>query len=1185
MPAKAENILNDLIARVARVRLWLVALGVLKTAAVGLACVCLYVGLYAWVDHHAHFGHAGRLAALLMFIVLLGVLSYVLVWALKRSMTYAYAANYVENRRSFDQQLVAAVEYFERGQDYPYSRALADQLVLQVDEAAREFHFDSTIKKWQGYVLAGLIVLGLLVVGLFVQQNVLYFSSYLSRLFRPLAKIEPVAATALESVTEDIVVARDAPVTLTAAVEGRTPESASLVLTPRGPDGAGDANALPERFEVRPAVDSQGNATLTATRSFDRLGRFSYQFEANGISSAAHTVKVCEPPSIKTMTATVSLPQREGVPAYTQPVKDGALEVLPNSTVELQVESTAPLREASMTMPGGQPAVQTLDGASSFSVRFPANAACSIQFTLTSADGLANREPQQLRLLLKADEPPQFKLLCPDGDYLTTDVASIPITFEVTDDFGLNAVQLYYELPGRGPTIIESKPAQGAKSMTLAHTLELEQYDLRVGDSILFYARATDIKTGQRAADVNSCSEIYFIEIRPYQQYWHPEGGGRPSSTPGAVPEDLITILEYTRAVLKKTWTLANASLPANENASRLDALRGDVEYCAQTLASTRDDPDNGFSEADKTALRKIGERYNDAAEKLKRRDANAALPPVRDAYRLLRQFIDELHLKWTPPQSGQSAPQDKPERVKLQEEPQNSELDKQRVENQLEKLQRKIDSLAREQKSLSADLNKALQQEQAASSGQSDSASSSSSNSSEQPSPGAARDSQQQSTKGTKAADAKTPRQMREDKQAAGETGPSEGQKGNEQGDSAKSPAAQGQSTSAQAQSQDSNQSSTQQGSSAGSPGKPQTSSASQPGSAQANSQGGKDSGTPQGSSPGSSGTPQKSSASQAGSAQANSQGGKDSGTPQGSSPGSPGTPQNSSASQPGSAQANSQGGKESGAPQGSSPGSTGAAQSSRAGEARSADSQGQGQAGAAMDARLRMLEAKQKAIREQASQVQTELQQLAATEVTAQGRAKDEAQKHVAQAVEDMKEFEKRLADARYEATPSQEKTGLSDSAESARRQLVEAGQVIRQGLSGDKPKTAAEQARDLAEQLAADADALDESLSPADRQRMLERLDAAKRLLQSHPDPQWANISGGGTSSGALVYTQGGATTPAETARMLARQFWSIAIEARQKELPPFAEQPSDVEFFKAEKEFFEKAARFSQPPTKK
>jgi hypothetical protein len=1091
MAGQAENILEDLIGRVAGVRRWLVALSALKTGAVGLACVCFYVGLYAWLDHHAHFGHAGRLLALLVLLGLLAVLAYCLARALKRRITYAYAANYVENRRSFDQQLVAAVEYFERGRDYPYSRALAEQLVLQVDEAARGFRFDSTIDKWQGYVLAGLIALGLFVVGLFVQQNVLYFSSYLSRLLRPLAKIEPVPATVLHAMTEDLVVPRDSPVTLVAAVQGRAPESATVLLTPQ------DTNAPPESIDVHPTVDPQGNVTLAATRTFDTLGQFTYQFQAGGVSSEAHTVKVCEPPSIKSMTATVSVPQSrsQGGTTYTQQVKDGTLEVLPHSAIELQVECTAPLREVSAAMSGGQAIVQTSEGANSFSVQFPADAAGAMEFKLTSTDGIRNREPEQLHLRLKGDEPPQFKLLCPEGDCLATDVASIPITFEVTDDFGLEAVQLYCELPGRDPMLIASEAPQGAKSVTLTQTLELEQYDLRVGDSILFYARATDVDTGQRTADANSCSEVYFIEIRPYRQYWHPEAGGPPSATPGRVPEDLITILEYTRALLKKTWALANTSLPAGESASRLDALRGDVGYCARTLASVRDDPDNRFSESDKAALRRIGERYDAAGDELARHDADAALPPVRDAYRLLRQFIDELHLKWTPPQSGQSVPEEKPERIKLQEEPRSSEMDQQRVENQLERLQRKIDSLAREQKSLGSDLNKALQQEPAASSGRPDSASSSSAGSSGQSSPGAAQNQPNQAAETTPSADQKTPQHAREGKQAGGQ---------------AESPSAR-----SQAQSQGDSQSSAQEA----------------------------------------------------------------------SSPGSSGTSQDNQSSKGGSAQAKSQGGAESSMAQGSSSGSPGAERNGQPGQARPAGSPSEGKPSAAVDARLRMLEAKQKAIREQASQVQAELQQLPTMEVTAQGQARDEARKRVAQAVEEMKEFEEKLADARYEAAPSQDKAGLSDSVESAHRELAEASRAIRQGLSGDKSRTAAEQAREMAEQLAADADALDESLSPADRQRMLERLEAAKRLLQTNPDAQWANISGGGAASGTLVYTQGAAVTPAETARMLARQFWSIAIQARQKELQPFVDQPSDVEFFQAEKEFFEKAARFNQSPVKK
>jgi len=125
---------------------------------------------------------------------------------------------------------VAAVEYFERKEDYPYSRTLADQLVSRW--TSRRASFASILSSRSGratYWRAHRAEL--CVVGWFVQQNVSYFAAYLSRLLRPLAKIEPVPATVLTSATDDIVAARNDSVTLSAAIQGRTPESASLVLT------------------------------------------------------------------------------------------------------------------------------------------------------------------------------------------------------------------------------------------------------------------------------------------------------------------------------------------------------------------------------------------------------------------------------------------------------------------------------------------------------------------------------------------------------------------------------------------------------------------------------------------------------------------------------------------------------------------------------------------------------------------------------------------------------------------------------------------------------------------------------------------------------------------------------------------------------------------------------------------
>ena len=231
-------------------------------------------------------------------------------------------------------------------------------------------------------------------------------------------------------------------------------------------------------------------------------------------------------------------------------------------------------------------------------------------------------------------------------------------------------------------------------------------------------------------------------------------------------------------------------------------------------------------------------------------------------------------------------------------------------------------------------------------------------------------------------------------------------------------------------------------------------------------------------------------------------------------------------------------------------------------------------------------MLEARQKALQGEASQVQADLQQLPVSTSSPQGRTREQAQGHVGQAVEKMARFQEKLTETRYDSsTSTQEREDISALADSVSRELLEAGKAIRQGLSAGKPQTADAKAQDMAEQLAEDAQALEESLSPADRQRMLERLEAAKRLLATMAGPQWATVSGGGTPGGGHVYTRDAYMAPAEAARMLARQFWSIALEAREKEIPPVTDEPSDVEFFQAESEFFETAAKYTPPGTGK
>lgn len=1124
-----DDILHDLILRVRRVRRWLLALSVLRIAALGLACVSLYVIAYAWLDHRVHFGTLGRASSLVLFLVLIGLGAYFVVRVLRRDMTYANAANYIEGRHNFDQQLVAAVEYYEGRGDYPYSKALAAQLVRQVDVAVQGYRFDSTIAKWQGYVLAGFVLLCACVAGLFIRQNVLYLSSYLARLLQPFSAVEPVPATTLEPAVEDIVAGVDTPVTFDVGIEGRDPESVSLVVTRRDPNDA-NSPAQEERIELTRNVDPQGRTRFTATKSFDTAGRLQYRFETPDLRSDSHEIRVCELPSIDRVTAKVYPPgtPQDGADAngtsatqaqpYEVELGDEPLAVLPYSRVELTAQSSMPLREATVVGPDGRSVTQPLDGKDQFGFEFTADASSSVSLNGVSTDGLSGGEAKELRVVLKSDGRPELKLVSPEGDCLATDVASIPIVFEVTDDFGLESVQLLCELPGRDPVVLESVSPQGSGKITLTHVLELEQCDLHVGDSILFYARACDIATGGRLADVNACSEVYLIEIRPYRQYWHREENNSQSQpNPGPIAEDLITILEYTRAIVKKTWTLARSPGNAAEDGPRLDALAQDVQHCASSLTVIRDDPDAHFSDGDKAVMNEILASYESAKRGLESHDAEAVLPPVQEAYRILRMFIDELHLKWTPPQTGASSPQETPEKVKLQEQPQGPEMDEERVENRLQEMQQELDALARRQESLKADLAKAMRREKAA--------------------------------EGDKAGAGGQEQSGGEQSSFAqeGQSGPGEGQQGKQ--DSAK--------TSDSVNSDGSGSQAAQQ--SAGGEQSPSTGGQ----SGQAGQQGQSSQTQSEQSGPGQAGQ---------GQGQQDAQQGQSGEEQSGSSAGRQGE------GRPGSESADRQ----------SSGSGGGQGSGSRSADGRPENSSGRGDlssesggppsdGSAQADAQMRMLQARQKALREEASQMSESLGELPLSEGSSQGRAGRQAKGHLDEAVEAMKESEQRLADARYGSDDSSRAEDMAEPADSAAHRLAEAGRAIRQGLAHGPSDSSAE-AQEMAEQLAKDAAAYDESLSETEKRELQARLKAAERLLESMAGTQWTSISGGGGAGAGHVYTNDPHASPGETARLLARQFWSMALTGKERRSRPVEQEASDVEFFEAETRFFENAAKY-------
>jgi hypothetical protein len=1178
MPETAEDKLDALVGRVGKVRRWLVALAILKVAALCLVFASVYIGVYAWLDHRLNFGESGRVAALVLLVAGLGLMLHRLTKLLLRHVSCSGAANYIEGRISLNQQLVTAMEYYENKQEYPYSRALAEHLVIRVEKDCREFDFDSTVEKWKGYVLGAIILFGLATAWFYIRDNYLYFSAYFARLTHPVASVAPLPNTSLEPITEDIVAEPNSEVTFAAEIEGRAPELAKLVLVKLEPADAEEGQtAKPEEMQVRPTVKPRQTPRLEASRSFSETGRFKYRFETDSVATDWHELNICPAPEVESMTAKVAIPKNptrgEWIKPYTEQIDNQTLEVIHQSGVSLNVQATDKLKEVAITGLDGKTVTKQLNGAKEFDYHFNADRKGAIKFDLVNEKGLANENLPDLEVVVKTDEPPKFKLICPEGDYLTTDVASVPIRFEITDDFGLDSAKMLIEIPGYQPKQLVIPVEKGVRTKEYDHTIELEQYDLSVGDSILFSAEATDVDTGSVQANRTSSSEVYFVEIRPYRQNWRPKPGGGP--TPGGMPPpvELLNILEYTRAIVKKTWAMAGKPYPTEQDRSALDSIDNDVRYCAEQLAIIRDDSEYGFTEGHKIVLNAILQHYDRTSRYLAEHNANSALVPAKDAYRLLRKFIIELELQRNPPSSSQGQQPKQPDSVKMQENPEFSQYEKERIEAEIKKVQQELTKLTREQKNLKRTFENFLQQQA------------------------------QQKNASQETADGKSPAESGQEQSPGGQSGQqqdkttsdqkSEGSSGGQGGDSQK------------ASTEDKNASKGQSaGEGKGAADDPKTGDEQGSAESQADSEGQGGDTSKGAAEDARSGDQQQASGGQGqaasegqGASEGKGEAGKSGSDVQQEGQGGQGAAGSESE---GSEEGKGEGGKSGSGDQKEASGGQGDAEGQPSGKDASAQGRGrgnsessgeaqdgeQGQGGrqratADAEARLRMLQAKQRALQEQVARLKRDLQQLPQSSEGTGNQGRDEAQEHLDEAIARMDEFQEKLAEARYRAEMGRKESERAvELMESARREMDLAAQSLDGELNLSEEEKLAREAQKMAEQLAEDADALDESLTPEQEKDMLARLEAARRLLELMPEPQWTTTGPNrGTRSGAApVLTRGAQLAPAEAARHLARQFWSISIDARKRRQQLSEDEPSDVKFFGQENEFFENAARF-------
>lgn len=693
--------LQRIVARVDVVRKRLALTSVLRWSASFLGAILLFIVLYAWLDHHLHFGPLSRICALALLTTGTATALYRFAMAVRTHVALEHAARYIEHRNSYRQQLVATVEYYANRDDYAYSESLAHFMIRQVDHHTAQTDWSQLVPKWPRILSLAVIVLGALATAWMAWNNGSYFAHYIARLVQPTATIAPLPATALTLTDTDLVVVERSNFEVAATIAGKVPEEGHLLLMPRT-----NKEETPEakRIRLRPIKDDSGVDRFALLTQLP-LGEYTFQFETGDVQSATGAIRVRPRPELASLTAHVTPPAALGLPSYEEMVEEWKLEVIEGATVVLTLKGTVPL--ASGTVQAGEEEKQTLSSEEGPTLSYPftATTPIALAFTLTSEEGLLNDGLPPLAVTLLKDEAPHFTYDSPGSDYLATNVASIPLKFTVEDDYGITEAELVLEIDDQAPIRVPARIEGDGKSTTIRHLLELEEHNLRVGDTILVYATAKEAASALKKSDGITQSEVNFVEIRAYNQIVHQAAESVGSNiNPGRGMDgerlpNLLQVLEYTRAIMKKTWSLQNAT-PLDEEAERkADGIATDASFIADKVAKLKSTLQGRITPEQSREMGELSKELFSTGKAMREKRVGEALEPTKVAYRIARKLVDELEKKEVAPGSGSQ--REELDRIKLEEQVHLTRFEDEQVQWELKKLAEELDTLREKQKQL----------------------------------------------------------------------------------------------------------------------------------------------------------------------------------------------------------------------------------------------------------------------------------------------------------------------------------------------------------------------------------------------------------------------------------------------------------------------------------------------------
>ena len=619
------NVLQDLLRRARSRRQLLLSL---RGVAISLGVVAVLLLLTGWVAHRYRYNGGAlltlRIGALLM---VLATLYFALLRPLFKRISDARLARLIEEHSpGAEDRLVAAVEYSNT--ESRVSPALMSRLYQDANSVSATLDVGNVIRRSRLLIYGGAALASLLIFAGVLKWGPKEISEGVAQLVTPTTlaaspnafsiKVKPGTARVPKGSDQDIVATLvnfdSRQVTIFARPLGSKDDFQGQMMEP--------AKARTDfRFSIFNIQDSM-----------------EYFVESNTVRSEVFKLNVVDLPYVKQLDLTLNFPSFTNLPTKT--IEDGGdIAALKGTVATITAKLSGNVRAARIVFPDGKKTEMQVKGAD-FVGQLTVASDTSYYIELVSVDGEAYRGSNEYDISVLSDQPPVISFDKPGRDKKATNLEEVFTQARAEDDYGVVSMDLHFSINGGEEKTVnlQQLTRESARSLTGAYTFFLEEYHLKPGDFISYFAKARD-------ASNESTSDIYFIEVKPFEMEYKQsqQGGGNGQSgdqDQNALSRRQKDLIAATHRLVREgdKYTAQERKDGYEAVAAGQDKLRTDTLEFLDRMGRRLGDVEDGQKQVAEMAehLRQAAKEMEGAPPPLRKESGKDALPPEQRALQRL---------------------------------------------------------------------------------------------------------------------------------------------------------------------------------------------------------------------------------------------------------------------------------------------------------------------------------------------------------------------------------------------------------------------------------------------------------------------------------------------------------------------------------------------------------------------